>query len=112
MHVLENSHHSEHRRRIDSLAQSFVIKTDVATGDGDLQLFACFGDAINRLRELPHDVRLLRIAEVQAVRRSYWSRTRTRHLARGLGDRMYRAQSRIEIAPPSIPVERHRKPAL
>jgi hypothetical protein len=57
-----------HRRRINSLAQRLVIEADVAARDWDLELFAGLRDAVDRLRELPHDVRLLGISEVQAIR--------------------------------------------
>ena len=40
------------------------------------------------------------------------SRARASHFARGLGHGVHRAQLRIEIAPASIAIERHRQPAL
>ena len=47
--VFDQSEHAENRRRIDRLAQRFVVETDVAAGDRNFQRGACFGDAVNRL---------------------------------------------------------------
>src|SRR5271156_5460603 len=104
MHVLKNSNHSNHRSRINSLAQSFIVEADVAAGDGCVELFAGFGDAVDHLRKLPHDVRLFGIAEVEAVGRADWSRSGTGHFARGFGNGVHRSQTRIEIAPPAVAV--------
>ena len=112
VHVVENSDHAEHRRRINSFAQCLVVEADVAAGDGNLQLFAGLGDAVDRLRELPHDLRLFRIAEVQAIGRGHRSCSRAGHFARGFGDGVHRAERGIEIAPASVAIERHREPAL
>src|SRR5713101_7230244 len=105
--VLKNPNHSENRCRINALAQSFVVKADVATGDGNLEFLASFGDAINGLRKLPHDVRFFGIAEVQAIGRAYGSRSRACHVACGFSDRVHGAELRIEIAPAAIAIERH-----
>ena len=112
VHVVEDADDSENRRGINALAKRLVVEADVAAGDGNLQFFAGFGDAVDRLRELPHDVGLFGIAEVEAVGRGNRSRAGTCDFAGGLGDGVHRAQARIEIAPASIAVERHGKAAL
>src|ERR1700690_1447517 len=111
-HVVENPNHSQDGCGIDPLAQRFVVKTYVATGDGDFQLLASLSDAIDGLRELPHDVRFLGISEIDAVGCPPGSSSRARHLARSLGDGMHRAQPRIEITPAAVAIERHGKSAL
>ena len=63
----------------------------------------------DRLRELPHDLGPLRIAEVQAVGRANRQRAGARDVARGLGDRQARALSRIELAEAAVAVDRHRQ---
>ena len=62
--------------------------------------------------ELPHDVRLLGIAEVQAIGRRDRRRAGAGHVARRLGHGVHRAQLGIEIAPAAVAVERHRQAAL
>ena len=52
---------------IDRLAVGLVVEADVAAGDRDVERAARLGDALDRLDELPHDLRPLRVAEVQAV---------------------------------------------
>src|ERR1039457_5198231 len=112
VHVLEHPHDSKHGRGIYGFAQRLVVEADVAAGDGNFQFLASLRDPIDRLRELPHDVRLFGIAEVQAIRCSHRSGSRARHFARRLRDRVHRAQPRIQMAPAPIPIQRHRKPAL
>src|ERR1017187_2790874 len=105
--VVENTHHPEDWRGINPFAERLVIEADVAAGDGNLQLLAGLRNAIDSLRELPHDGWLFRITEIQAVGRAHRSGTRTRHLALGRGDSLHGAQSRIEITPASIAIELH-----
>ena len=109
MYIFENTDNAQHRRRINSLAQSFVIKADVAPGNGDFQFLTSFGDPVNHLRELPHDVRLLRVSEVQAIGRPDRRRARTGHVARGFGHSVHGSQPRIQIAPAAVAVECHRQ---
>src|SRR4029453_10258192 len=47
----------------------FIVQADIAAGDWHIERPAGFADAGDRLRELPHDVRSLWIAKVQAVGR-------------------------------------------
>ncbi len=112
VHVVQNSDHPKHGRGIYTFTQRLVVETDVAAGDRNLKLLAGFGDAIDRLRKLPHDVRLLRIAEVQTIGCAHRSRARTSDFARGLGNSVHRAQPRIEITPAAVAIERHRQSAL
>src|SRR5215472_15418131 len=100
VHVLENAEYTDHRSRINAFAQSFVVKADVPAGDRDLELLAGFGHAVDHLRELPHDVRLLRIAEVQAIRGTNRYCTGAGDFARRLGDRVHGAKARVEVTPP------------
>ena len=112
MNIFEDAHDPDHRRRINSLAQSFVVEAYVAASDWHIKFFASFGDAIDRLRKLPHDVRLFGIAKVQAIRRADGRRARTCNIARSFRNRMHRAQLRIEITPAPVAIERHRQSAL
>ncbi len=79
---------------------------------GDFQFLAGPGHAVDDLRELPHDVRLFGIAEIQAVRRADRNRAGTSHIARSFCHRVHGAQARIEVTPASVAVERHGQAAL
>src|SRR5262249_23492499 len=103
--VLEESHHAQYRRGVNSLAQSFVIEADIAPRDWDIKFFAGARHPINNLRKLPHDVRLFRIAEVQAISRAHGRRARAADITRSLRDRVHRAEARIEIAPATVSIE-------
>src|SRR4051794_27420499 len=99
VNVFEDTHHPEHRCGINTFAERLVVKTHVAASDGNLQLLARLSDAVDGLRELPHDVRLLGIAEVQAVGGANGSGTRTRDFAGSFGHRVHRSHASIEITP-------------
>ena len=59
----------EHRRRINPFALGLVVERDIAAGDRRAERGAGFGDAVDGGGELRHDLRLFRIAEVQAIGR-------------------------------------------
>ena len=110
--VFEKANYTQHRSWINALSQSLVVEADVAAGDRDFEFLAGLSDAVNRLRELPHDVGLLGIGEVQAIRRADGSRARAGDVASGFGNRVHRAELRIEIAPSPVAIEGHRESAL
>src|SRR5260370_2763871 len=72
-----------------------------------IKFLAGFGDTVDRLRKLPHDMRLFGAAEVEAVGGADRNRSGSSHFAGRFGDRVHRTQTRIEIAPTAISVERH-----
>src|ERR1019366_6958015 len=100
---------SNHGRGINAFAQSFVVEADIPASDRSIEFLTGLGDAVNHLRELPHDVRLFWVAKVKAIRSADRSRSGASHFARSFGHRVHRPQTRIEITPPTIPVERHSK---
>src|SRR6202521_1768194 len=112
MHVFEKSHHSDHGSRVNSIAESFVIKADIAAGNRRIKFLAGFGDPVNHLRKLPHNVRLFWIAEVEAVGSADRSRSGASYFAGGFGDRVHGPETRIEIAPSAVAVERHGQSAI
>ncbi len=112
VHVFHDSHDANHRRWIDAFAERLVVEADIAAGDWGFQLLAGLGDAINGLRELPHDMRLLGIAEVQAISGRDWGCAGAGNVAGRLRHRVHGAQLGIEVAPAAIAVERHRQAAL
>src|SRR6516162_10433900 len=112
MNIFEDSDNSYDWRRIDAFAQRLVVEADISAGDWGFQLLAGSGHSVDRLGELPHDVRFLRIAKVQAVGRSNRRRARTGDVARRLSHRMHGAQLGIEVTPPTVAIESHRQPAI
>src|SRR5271169_3569892 len=57
-------------------------------------------------------MRLFRVAEVEAVGGADRSRSGASHFAGSFGDRVHGSQTRIEITPTAIAVERHGEPTL
>src|SRR6266404_5763062 len=91
-HIVQDAYHPYNRRGIDAFAQRLVVEADIAAGDWSLQGFTGLGQAIDDLRELPHDLRLFRVAEVEAIGGSHRNGTGTRDIAGSLGDGMHGPQ--------------------
>src|ERR1051326_7144107 len=112
VNIVQNADDSKHRRGVYPFAQGFVVEADIATSDGNLEFLAGLCKAVDGLRELPHDRRLLGISEIQAIGCADRIRPGAGDLASGLSDRMHRPEPRIEIAPASIAVESRCQPSL
>ena len=65
--VVVDAEHADHRGRVDRGGARLVVEADVAAGDRDAEGLAAVGEAADGLGELPHDRRVLRGAEVEAV---------------------------------------------
>src|SRR5581483_9632338 len=111
-HVVQYPHDTQYRSGVNSLAQSLVVETHVAAGYRDFQFFAGLGHAVDHLRKLPHNVRLLRISEVQAVGCRNRSGAAACHVSGGLSHRVHGPEPRVEVAPAAVAVERHGQAAL
>ena len=59
--------HADHGRREDRPGRRLVVERDVAADDRDTERLARLGQSLDRLGQLPGHVRLLGVAEVQAV---------------------------------------------
>src|SRR5437899_8421721 len=81
--VVENAKNAYNGRRVDRLAESLVVKADVAAGDGRAKDGAGFGKAVDGLRKLPHHFWFFRAAEVEAIRGGDGPRSATCHVAGG-----------------------------
>ena len=88
--IVQNSDNPQHRRGINALAAGLVVERYVAASDGRAKNLACRAYAINRRRELRHDLRLLRVAKVEAVCRGYGRCATHCYLARRLCHSMHR----------------------
>ena len=63
----EQPDHSHRRRRINRLAISFIIETNVPAHNRNLERHASVAHPANDLGKLPHDFRILRAAKIQAI---------------------------------------------
>ena len=66
-HVLEQADAADDRRRVDRPPVGLVVERDVAGDDRDAQRLAGLRHPLDRLGELPGDLALLGVAEVEAV---------------------------------------------
>ena len=109
--VLYYAHHAEHRGRQDRPAVRLVVEADVAAGDRDLQRPARIADPRHRAGELPHDLRPLRISEVQAVGGADRPSAGAGDVAGRLRHGQHRPAVRVEKAVPPVAVDRERQGA-
>ena len=107
--VVEQADHRDRRRRVDRAAAGLVVERDVARDHRRAERLGRVAETADRLGQLPHDLRLLGIAEVQAVGERERPRAGARDVARRLGHRRDRAGARIEPAPARVAVDRHRE---
>src|SRR5689334_2785863 len=105
--IFDHANDAEHRRWQHGAAVGFVIEADVSAGDGNVERAAGRTHAFDGTRELPHDLGLLRIAEVEAIGCTDRRAAGARHVARRFGDRELRAGIWIEVNEPSVAVHRH-----
>src|ERR1700693_2472867 len=65
--ALQDADHADGRRRIDGPSFRLVVEGDIAGDDRRAERVARVADSANAFRELPHDLRPLRRAEVEAI---------------------------------------------
>src|SRR5690606_19284404 len=94
--------------RVDRRVARLVVEADVAAGDRDAEVVAGVRQALDRAGELPHDARVLRGAEVEAVGDGQGPRARGGDVAVRLGQRQLRARVRVQPGVPAVPVEGQR----
>src|SRR5260370_24135032 len=88
--VFDHAENPDDRRRIDRLAEGFVVEADVAAGDGRAESGAGFSEAVDSFAELPHHFRLFRAAEIEAIRGSDGACATAGHVAGRLRDGVHR----------------------
>ncbi len=103
-HVVDDAEDRDHRGGVDGGLAGLVVERDVAARDRGAQLQAAVGQAAHGLRELPHDRRVLRRAEVQAVGDRQRLRARRGHVAVGLRQGELRARVRVELGVAAVAV--------
>src|SRR5260370_30330397 len=110
--VFENAEDADDRRGINGFAESFIVETDVAAGDGSAEGGAGFAETVDDFAELPHHFGLFGAAEVQAIRGGNGPRAARGHVAGRFRDGVHGANAGIQLAPTAIAVGGERQGAL
>ncbi|OIQ79797.1 hypothetical protein GALL_384550 [mine drainage metagenome] len=111
--VVDHAEDPDDRRRMDRgvdlprLAGA-VVQRDVPAGDRDAEGLAGVRETLDGLHELPHRVRVLGRAEVQAVGDRERARARGGDVAVRLGEGELGAGVRVELGPAAVRVGRER----
>ena len=96
---------------IDVGPAALVVEADVAADDREGEGPARLGHPVDALGELPHDLGMFGVAEVQAVDDGHRRRPHAGQVGHALGQRERRAGPGIERAVAGIGVGGHRHPA-
>ncbi len=96
--VLDQSQHPHHRRGIDRLAPGLIVEADIAADDRYAENLAGLGHPPDALFQLPVDLKLFRIAEVEAVGDGQGPGAGTGEIPRRFRNRYRPAGIGIEIA--------------
>ena len=68
-HIVNQPHRANGRRRQDRGPVGFIVERDIARHDRHIERRAGRADAFDRADELPHDLRLFGVAEIEVVSR-------------------------------------------
>ncbi|ABR10497.1 hypothetical protein MPMin1_gp67 [Microbacterium phage Min1] len=108
--VVDEAEHAHERSGVDRHVAGLVVERDVPARDRGAQGVAAVGEPVHRLTELPHDLGILRGAEVQAVGDRSGHGAGDRDVAVGLGEGELCARVRVELAVAAVRVGRDREP--
>ena len=105
--------HADDRRRVDRAAAALVVERDVAAHDRHAERAAGVAEPGHRAGELPGDVRLLGVAEVQAVGQPERLGARAGEVGRALEHRLDGAAVGVDRHAAAVAVDRDgdRRPA-
>ena len=98
--------HPDHRRREDRPGRRLVVERHVAADDRDAERLARPRQTLDRLDQLPGDVRLLGVAEVQAVGQPEWLAPTQARLAAHSSTASAAPRTRIAGDAPPVAVDR------
>src|SRR5690606_36398502 len=96
--VLEYSDHADEGRGMNYAFGRFVVERHVTRNDRQAECAARFDDAFNRLHELPEAIRLVGVAEAQAIGDAGRLGADANQVTRAFGDGEHRALLRVEVA--------------
>ena len=106
---INNTHHADSRRRVDCPGRVLVVQADITASYRRTEYLARLGQATHALLELPKQLRIVRITEVQIIGRTKWPRTGADKVPCRLGDGSFAALIRVEVNMNAIAVHRHRQ---
>ena len=96
---------------MDVVVSGGVVEADVAADHRDAERLARLAHPLDDLRELPHHLGMLGVAEVETVDERARRRAHARKVARCLDHRELRADTRVERAEACLAVGGEREPA-
>ncbi len=109
--VLDETDGAYDRCRVDRAAVRLVVKRDVPGHDRKPERRARRSDPVDRFGQLPSDLRLLRIAEVETVGEAERLAAGARHVASRFEHGERPTEEGVEAGDPPLTVERKREPA-
>ncbi len=107
--VLDETDRADDRRRVDRPSVRLVVERDVPGHDRSADRLARSRDAVDRRCELPRDLGLLGIPEVEAVREADRLTAHAGDVACGLEHRERTSRERIEPRDAALTVQRERE---
>ena len=110
-HVRDEPDAADNGGRRDRSPVALVVEGDVPGNDRNPQRLGRLRDPLDRLCQLPADLGLLGIAEVEAIRQRQWLAARARNVARRLEHGPGAAGKRVDFADPRT-VERDGNAAI
>jgi len=101
---VDHAQHADHRGGVDVAAAGLVVEAHVPADHGQVEGAAGLGHPVDGLRELPHHLGVLRVAEVQAVDERERPRPDAGQVEDRLGYDARRTGPRADRAPPVVAV--------
>ncbi len=105
----DEAHAADDGGRMDRAAVGVVVERDVARHDRDAERLGSLRHPLDRLGELPADLGLLGVAEVEAVGEAERLAADAGDVAGRLEDRPRTSRERLERTDTTLPVERERR---
>ena len=96
--VINQSDHRDGGGRIDNASRVLIIQRNISARHWRPKRATCFCYSFNRFTQLPEIFRLVRIAEIQAIRHSQRARAGAGEISRGFGNGDFAALARVERA--------------
>ncbi len=109
--LVDDAQRGDDGRRVDVSTPALVVEADVAAHHRQVEGAARVGDAVDRLRELPHHLGVLRVAEVEAVDEGDGAGADGGQVQHGLHDGRRSSAPGIDRAPAVVAVRAEREAA-
>ncbi len=110
--IVDDPNAADRRRRQNGLAVGLVVERDVAADHREAELAAGFGHALDGAHDLAHDLRPLRVAEIEVVSHRKRACADRREVAPRFGHRLLAAFVRIGFDVARRDIAGHRQRAL